>query len=78
MENTPLVLGAAAALIGAVVGMSVPGTEAENQLMGDARDAVVDRAREMASTAADRVSDAAGDVQQLATQVSDRSKDRTR
>jgi ElaB/YqjD/DUF883 family membrane-anchored ribosome-binding protein len=78
LENNPLVLGVAAALIGAVVGMSVPSTEAENHLMGDARDAVVDRAREMASTAADRVSDAAGNVEQLAAQVKDQSKDLAR
>jgi len=59
LQNNPLALGAAALLIGAVVGMSVPETEMENHLMGEARDSVVDRARNLASTATERVSDAA-------------------
>lgn len=71
MQNNPLILGAAAVLIGAVVGMSVPGTDTENQLMGEARDAVVDRAREMATNAA-------GNVEQIATQVKDQAKDLTK
>jgi hypothetical protein len=75
LQNNPLALGAAAALIGAVVGMSVPQTDVENEWMGDARDAVVDRAKEMASTAADRVGDAAGNIEKLASQVKDQAND---
>lgn len=66
LRDNPLMLGAAAALIGAAVGMSGPSTEAENQLMGEARDAVVDRAQSLASDAASQVSEAAGSGPQAA------------
>ena len=66
LRDNPLMLGAAAALIGAAVGMTVPSTETENQLMGEARDAVVDRAQNLASDAASQVSEAVGSVQQAA------------
>jgi hypothetical protein len=66
LRDSPLMLGVAAALIGAAVGMSVPATETENQLMGEARDAVVDRAQHLASDAASKVSEAADSVQQAA------------
>lgn len=76
LRNNPLALGAAAALVGAVVGMSVPATETENELMGDARDSVVDRARNLASDAAGRVSDAAGTAQDLASRAADQMTDK--
>lgn len=75
LRDNPLMLGAAAALIGAAIGMSIPESEAENRLMGDARDAVVDRAQNMASEAANKVSDAAGSVQQAAGKVADTASD---
>jgi hypothetical protein len=77
LRNNPLALGAAAALVGAVVGMTVPSTETENQLMGEARDSVVERARGLASDAADRVSEAAGSVQDLAARTADQVKGTT-
>jgi hypothetical protein len=49
LDNNPLMLGAAAALIGAVIGMSMPSTDVENEWMGEAREAVVDQAKDMAS-----------------------------
>jgi uncharacterized protein YjbJ (UPF0337 family) len=75
LRNNPLALGAAAALVGAVVGMTVPATETENQLMGEARDSVVDRARGLASQAADRVSEAAGDAKDVVSRAADQVKD---
>ena len=66
LRDNPLMLGAAAALIGAAVGMSVPSTETENQLMGEARDSVVDRAQNLASDAATKVGEAVDSVQQTA------------
>jgi ElaB/YqjD/DUF883 family membrane-anchored ribosome-binding protein len=74
LRNNPLALGAAAALVGAVVGMSVPPTATENQLMGEARDSVVDRARNLASDAAEQVSHAAGSAQSLASRAADQIK----
>jgi hypothetical protein len=60
VRDNPLALGAAAALIGVAIGMTVPASEAENRLMGEARDNVVDKARELASDAAQKVQDVAG------------------
>jgi ElaB/YqjD/DUF883 family membrane-anchored ribosome-binding protein len=74
LRNNPLALGAAAALVGAVVGMSMPPTETENQLMGEARDSVVDRARNLASDAAEQVSQAAGSAQSIASRAADQIK----
>jgi hypothetical protein len=64
VRENPLVVGAAAALVGVAVGMSLPASGTENRLMGEARDTVVDRARELAS-------DATGKVQEVAEQVLD-------
>lgn len=48
MEENPLVIGAAAAAAGALVGLALPGTEKENELMGETRDRLV---REASATA---------------------------
>jgi ElaB/YqjD/DUF883 family membrane-anchored ribosome-binding protein len=64
-EN-PLAAGAVAAAVGATVGLALPETRRENQLMGDARDAVVTRAQEAARGAAERVQDAAERVSDIA------------
>ena len=66
LRENPLALGAAATLIGAAIGMTIPATEAENEWMGEARDNVVERARGMASEAAERVQDAAEQVKDVA------------
>jgi hypothetical protein len=58
-RETPLALGAAAALIGVAIGLTVPSTETEDRLMGETRDNVVDRAREAAGEAVEKVQDAA-------------------
>ena len=69
LRENPLALGAAATLIGAAIGMTIPATEAENELMGDARDTVVERARGMASDAAERVQNAAEQVKDVASKT---------
>jgi hypothetical protein len=74
MRENPLALGAAATLIGAAIGMSMPATEAENELMGDARDTVVERARGMATEAADRVQNAAENVKDAASRAADSTR----
>ena len=74
LRENPLALGAAATLIGAAIGMTLPATEAENELMGDARDTVVDRARGMASDAAERVQNAAEQVKDVASKTADAAR----
>jgi hypothetical protein len=71
VRENPLVVGAAAALVGVAIGLSLPSSETENSMMGEARDTVVDRAREAAGQAAEKVQDVAGKAADAATQVRD-------
>jgi ElaB/YqjD/DUF883 family membrane-anchored ribosome-binding protein len=48
VRANPIGFGIAALAAGAAVGLSAPETETENQWMGDTRDALIDRAKEMA------------------------------
>jgi hypothetical protein len=65
-NDNPLAAGAIAAVIGVTIGLALPETERENELMGEARDTVVNRARDAARGAAERVQDAARRVQDVA------------
>lgn len=60
VRENPLAIGAAAALVGVAIGLSIPSTETENRVLGEARDSVVDRARDMATEATDKVKGAVG------------------
>jgi Protein of unknown function (DUF3618) len=62
IRDYPLAVGAAAAVLGATLGMVVPETERENELMGEARDSALERAQHVASDAATRVKEAAADA----------------
>ena len=59
MEENPLAVGAVAMAVGAAVGLALPETRREQELMGDARDRMVDNAKSMANTAVDRATEAA-------------------
>jgi ElaB/YqjD/DUF883 family membrane-anchored ribosome-binding protein len=81
VTENPLAVGAAALAVGAMIGMALPETGRENELMGETRDQVVEGAQEMARTAATRVqevaTDAAKRVQDVATDaVGSLGKDR--
>lgn len=54
-EENPLMIGIGAAILGLALGLLLPGTERENELMGQTRDQLVDRAE----NTAERVKDAA-------------------
>ena len=62
LRQNPLLVGAAAMLVGAAVGASLPETERENELMGEARDSVIDRAQHAAENAVSAVKEATNDV----------------
>ena len=62
LRQNPLLVGAAAMLVGAAVGAALPETEKENEWMGDARDTVVDRAQHAAQNATEAVKEAASEV----------------
>ena len=58
-EENPMVLGVVAAAVGLAVGMTLPATEKESQLMGGKRDELVDKAREAISETKEKVRHAA-------------------
>ncbi|MDQ5826373.1 MAG: DUF3618 domain-containing protein [Chloroflexota bacterium] len=68
MEN-PLAVGAVAVAIGAAVGLAVPETPQEHQLMGAARDKLVDRAQSVAQDTIQRVQEATGEAMQRVEEV---------
>jgi hypothetical protein len=41
MQENPLMIGAAAVALGAIVGFAFPATEKENELLGETRDRVM-------------------------------------
>ncbi|MDO9706798.1 DUF3618 domain-containing protein [Paracraurococcus lichenis] len=61
MREQPLVLGAIGIALGAAVGALLPGTEAEDRLMGETRDQVADRVQSVAQEGYERVKDKAGE-----------------
>jgi hypothetical protein len=66
LHENPLMVGAAAVVVGCAVGMALPETERENEWLGETRDNVVEKAQDAARNAATRaqeaVSEAAGEV----------------
>jgi len=62
LNDNPLLVGAAAMMLGAAVGMALPETERENEWMGEAKDSVLESAQDMARTAASRAQEAAGEA----------------
>jgi hypothetical protein len=62
IEQNPLLVGAGALMLGAAFGLAIPETEAENDWMGEARDNVVGRARDLARDATNQVQEAASTV----------------
>jgi ElaB/YqjD/DUF883 family membrane-anchored ribosome-binding protein len=67
LEDNPLAVGAVALALGAAVGFSLPLTNKENQLMGEARDTLVDKAQTLAQ-------DTMQTVQRVAERVTDETK----
>jgi hypothetical protein len=62
LHENPLMVGAAAVVVGAAIGMALPETERENEWLGETRDNVVDKAQDVARNAATRAQEAAGEV----------------
>jgi len=70
--DNPLALGALAIAAGAAVGLALPQTRRENEWIGEARDQLVDKARDAAQTALERVGQAA---EQMGAERADESKE---
>ena len=62
IEENPLAVGAVALALGAAVGMSIPSTRFEGELMGETRDNLMQKAQETARGAIDKVQQVAGNV----------------
>jgi hypothetical protein len=62
IRDYPLAMGAAAAIVGAAIGVAVPETDRENELMGETKEAAVHKAQEAVGGAVDRAKEAAADV----------------
>jgi hypothetical protein len=60
LSENPLVLGIAALAAGALVGAVLPSTEVESRYMGEARDAVLETAREGVQTVVEHVGEPQG------------------
>lgn len=54
LQENPLVLGAAAFAVGAVVGLAIPSTDYEGELMGDTRDELFRKAQNTGSALLDK------------------------
>jgi hypothetical protein len=63
-EESPLLIGAAAAVMGALIGSAVPETERENHLMGEARDSMVEGVEQAVKDKVEQVQSAATDAVQ--------------
>jgi hypothetical protein len=74
LEDSPLLVGAGALMIGAAFGLAVPETEIENQWMGETRDTVRDtvmeRTQEIAQNATAQVQQAAAGLTDAVTKQS--------
>jgi len=77
LYENPLAVGAVALAIGTAVGFSLPQTQRENELLGEARDTLIDRAQEVAQDTLEKVQQVAGDVvDQAQTTVQEKAKER--
>jgi len=76
LYENPLAVGAVALAIGTAVGFSLPQTQRENELLGEARDTLIDRAQEVAQDTLEKVQQVAGDVvDQAQTTVQEKAKE---
>jgi hypothetical protein len=69
MDHNPLAVGAAAMALGVAVGMALPESRREHQLMGGTRDRLLDRAQSMAGDAVDRAKQTVREVANKASEA---------
>jgi hypothetical protein len=69
LQENPLAVGAVALALGTAVGLALPQTQREHQLLGEARDTLVERAQELAQETFEKVQSVAGEAQQAAGQA---------
>lgn len=73
-EENPLTVAIGATIIGLAIGLLLPGTERENELMGTARDQLIDRAERTAERVKDATTEAGREVKEaVRTEISERA-----
>lgn len=74
LEDNPLLLAAGAALLGLTVGLLLPSTQREDEILGPTRDRLADRAGETFDRARDVATDAAREVKDtVRTEIKERA-----
>jgi ElaB/YqjD/DUF883 family membrane-anchored ribosome-binding protein len=68
LQENPLAVGALGVGVGAAVGLAIPETTREHEVMGEARDTFVEKAQEKAQDAQERVQQVAQEAQSAAQQ----------
>lgn len=76
LHENPLAVGAVALAVGTAVGFALPQTERENQLMGEARDNLVERTAEVAQETFEKARQVAGDVVEQAQTTAQQSAEK--
>jgi len=71
LQENPLTVGALAVGVGAAVGLALPQTSQEHEVMGEARDTLVEKAQEKAEEAQQKVQRVAQEAQSAAQQEAD-------
>jgi multidrug efflux pump subunit AcrB len=66
LQENPLTVGALAVGVGAVVGLAIPESEKEHEVMGEARDNLVETAQEKAQETQEKVQRVAEEAQSAA------------
>ena len=66
LRESPLTVGALAVGAGAAIGLAVPQTRQEHEVMGEARDTLVEKAQEKAEEAQEKVQRVAEEAQSAA------------
>jgi len=74
LDEQPLIVGALGIALGAALGAAFPSTRRENELMGDMRDDLLDRAKETALGQAESLKQSAQRVADVAKQEAERVK----
>lgn len=72
LEDNPLAVGAAALALGAFIGLLLPTTRRENEILGPYREQVVEKAQAVADTVAQRVQEVVQEVKPEVEQLANR------
>lgn len=73
-HDNPLLVGIGATIVGLALGLLLPGTERENELMGPARDQLMDRAEKTAERVKDAAAEAGREVKEtVKAEIADRA-----